>query len=127
MEIFCFRNIKPCTRCVFVTVDPFKGEKDKKGQPLKLLRSIIWASFRYMLMKKINSIIVNCMPFYIKLCVCFCYVKLKRLAGYFTFRKSEGESVFYLIKEFSIISVYPKKGFKNVSLSTVRKNCRNIY
>lgn len=34
-----FRNTSPCTRCLFTTVDPFKGEKDPAGQPLKLLRT----------------------------------------------------------------------------------------
>jgi len=33
-----FRNIKPCTRCVFTTVDPKTGTKDKGGNPLKTLR-----------------------------------------------------------------------------------------
>jgi len=33
-----FRNIKPCTRCVFTTVDPKTGTKDKGGNPLKALR-----------------------------------------------------------------------------------------
>lgn len=37
-ETTVFRNIKPCTRCVFTTVDPFKGEKHPKGEPLKTLR-----------------------------------------------------------------------------------------
>eukprot|EP00088_Acartia_fossae_P071740 TRINITY_DN992_c0_g1_i4.p1 TRINITY_DN992_c0_g1~~TRINITY_DN992_c0_g1_i4.p1 ORF type:complete len:322 (+),score=66.12 TRINITY_DN992_c0_g1_i4:48-1013(+) len=32
------RNIKPCTRCVFTTVDPKTGTKDKGGNPLKTLR-----------------------------------------------------------------------------------------
>ncbi|XP_046395152.1 mitochondrial amidoxime reducing component 2-like [Ischnura elegans] len=34
-----FRNIKPCTRCVFTTVDPYNGQKDPGMQPLKELRS----------------------------------------------------------------------------------------
>jgi uncharacterized protein YcbX len=33
-----FRNIKPCTRCIFTTVDPKTGTKDKGGNPLKILR-----------------------------------------------------------------------------------------
>ena len=33
-----FRNVKPCNRCLYVTVDPVTADKHKKGQPLKLLR-----------------------------------------------------------------------------------------
>jgi len=33
-----WRNVRPSDRCVFTTVDPFKGEKHPKGQPLKQLR-----------------------------------------------------------------------------------------
>jgi len=33
-----FRNVKLCTRCVYVTVDPETGEKDHQGEPLKTLR-----------------------------------------------------------------------------------------
>jgi len=33
-----FRNIKPCTRCIFTTVDPFKGTKDKEMEPLKTMK-----------------------------------------------------------------------------------------
>jgi len=33
-----FRNIKPCTRCIFTTVDPRTGTKDQGGNPLKTLR-----------------------------------------------------------------------------------------
>ena len=32
------RNVKPCTRCVFTTVDPNLGEKRRDGEPLKALR-----------------------------------------------------------------------------------------
>jgi len=35
-----FRNVKPCSRCIFTTVDPTTGIKDPKGQPLKLLREV---------------------------------------------------------------------------------------
>ncbi|XP_071452361.1 mitochondrial amidoxime reducing component 2-like isoform X2 [Hetaerina americana] len=34
-----FRNIRPCTRCVLTTVDPFSGKKADDMQPLKELRS----------------------------------------------------------------------------------------
>ncbi|XP_014229560.1 mitochondrial amidoxime reducing component 2-like [Trichogramma pretiosum] len=33
-----FRNVKPCTRCIFTTVNPEKGEKHPKMEPLKTLR-----------------------------------------------------------------------------------------
>lgn len=33
-----FRNNLPCTRCIFTTVDPFKGVKDEEGEPMKTLR-----------------------------------------------------------------------------------------
>ena len=33
------RNVKPCTRCIFVNVDPETGTKDPGGEPLKTLRS----------------------------------------------------------------------------------------
>jgi len=33
-----WRNIRPSDRCIFTTVDPFKGEKHPKGQPLKMLK-----------------------------------------------------------------------------------------
>ena len=35
-----FRNVKKCTRCIFTTVDPEKGEKRKDGEPLKTLKEI---------------------------------------------------------------------------------------
>ena len=35
-----FRNVKKCTRCIFTTVDPDKGEKRKDGEPLKTLKEI---------------------------------------------------------------------------------------
>ena len=34
------RNVKKCTRCIFTTVDPNKGEKRKDGEPLKTLKEI---------------------------------------------------------------------------------------
>lgn len=33
-----FRFTKPCTRCVFTTVDPERGERRADGQPLKALK-----------------------------------------------------------------------------------------
>ncbi|OWF37746.1 mitochondrial amidoxime-reducing component 1-like [Mizuhopecten yessoensis] len=33
-----FRNIDACTRCILVTVDPFKGEKSKDEEPLTTLK-----------------------------------------------------------------------------------------
>lgn len=33
-----FRNIKPCTRCVFTNIDPETAEKDPKGETLKVLK-----------------------------------------------------------------------------------------
>ncbi|KAJ8679324.1 hypothetical protein QAD02_015111 [Eretmocerus hayati] len=33
-----FRNIRPCTRCIFTTIDPENGTKDPKFEPLKTLR-----------------------------------------------------------------------------------------
>jgi uncharacterized protein YcbX len=32
-----FDVVKPCTRCVFTTVDPFAGERDPSGEPLRTL------------------------------------------------------------------------------------------
>ena len=37
-----FRNSKGCTRCVYTTVNPDIGTKEKDGEPLKTLKS-----FRY--------------------------------------------------------------------------------
>ena len=34
-----FRNVKPCTRCIFTTVDPETGKKNPKVEPLKTLKS----------------------------------------------------------------------------------------
>ncbi|XP_044731243.1 mitochondrial amidoxime-reducing component 1-like [Chrysoperla carnea] len=34
-----FRNVRPCTRCVFTTIDPETGVKDSGSEPLKTLRS----------------------------------------------------------------------------------------
>ena len=33
-----FENVKPCTRCVFTTIDPETGVRDERGEPLKTLR-----------------------------------------------------------------------------------------
>ncbi|XP_028982579.1 mitochondrial amidoxime reducing component 2 [Diachasma alloeum] len=33
-----FRNVKPCTRCIFTTIDPDTGTKDPNTEPLKTLR-----------------------------------------------------------------------------------------
>lgn len=33
-----FEAAKPCTRCVFTTVDPDRGERDDVGEPLRTLR-----------------------------------------------------------------------------------------
>ncbi|XP_046422993.1 mitochondrial amidoxime reducing component 2 isoform X2 [Neodiprion virginianus] len=33
-----FRNVKPCTRCIFTTVDPETGMKSPKVEPLKTLK-----------------------------------------------------------------------------------------
>ncbi|HSX62905.1 MAG TPA: MOSC domain-containing protein [Tahibacter sp.] len=32
-----FDLVKPCTRCIFTTVDPQRGERDASGEPLKTL------------------------------------------------------------------------------------------
>ena len=34
-----FRMVQLCQRCVFTTVDPETGEKDRDGEPLKTLRT----------------------------------------------------------------------------------------
>ncbi|XP_046388798.1 mitochondrial amidoxime reducing component 2-like isoform X2 [Ischnura elegans] len=34
-----FRNVKPCTRCIFTTVDPEKGVKNGNKEPLATLKS----------------------------------------------------------------------------------------
>jgi uncharacterized protein YcbX len=34
-----FEATKPCTRCVFTTVDPLLGERDPSGEPLRTLKS----------------------------------------------------------------------------------------
>ncbi|XP_063704775.1 mitochondrial amidoxime-reducing component 1-like [Culicoides brevitarsis] len=34
-----FRAVKPCTRCIFTTIDPETGVKDPNGEPLKTLRT----------------------------------------------------------------------------------------
>ncbi|XP_015185949.1 PREDICTED: mitochondrial amidoxime reducing component 2-like [Polistes dominula] len=34
-----FRNVKPCTRCIFTTIDPETGVKNPKVEPLKTLKS----------------------------------------------------------------------------------------
>lgn len=33
-----FRNIKPCTRCIFTTINPETGTKHPKAEPLMTLR-----------------------------------------------------------------------------------------
>ena len=33
-----FRNVRPCTRCVFTNINPESGVSNKEGQPLKTLR-----------------------------------------------------------------------------------------
>ncbi|XP_018015031.1 mitochondrial amidoxime-reducing component 1 isoform X1 [Hyalella azteca] len=37
-EMAIFRNVKPCTRCTFVCVDPDTGKKDPNLEPLKTLQ-----------------------------------------------------------------------------------------
>ncbi|XP_003702244.1 mitochondrial amidoxime-reducing component 1 [Megachile rotundata] len=34
-----FKNVMPCTRCIFTTIDPETGKKDPKAEPLKTLKS----------------------------------------------------------------------------------------
>lgn len=34
-----FKAVKPCTRCIFTTVDPETGVKDANGEPLKTLKT----------------------------------------------------------------------------------------
>ncbi|XP_034196557.2 mitochondrial amidoxime reducing component 2 isoform X2 [Osmia lignaria lignaria] len=34
-----FKNVMPCTRCIFTTIDPETGKKDSKAEPLKTLKS----------------------------------------------------------------------------------------
>jgi len=34
-----FEAAKPCTRCVFTTVDPMLGKRDPSGEPLRMLKS----------------------------------------------------------------------------------------
>ncbi len=34
-----FRNVKLCKRCSFTTIDPERGERHPRGEPLKTLRS----------------------------------------------------------------------------------------
>lgn len=33
-----FRNVKPCTRCIFTTIDPDAGIKNNETEPLKTLK-----------------------------------------------------------------------------------------
>lgn len=33
-----FRKTKPCTRCIFTTINPESGIRDLKGEPLKTLK-----------------------------------------------------------------------------------------
>jgi uncharacterized protein YcbX len=35
------RNVKPCTRCIFTTVDPETGTKNAKVEPLKTLKRYV--------------------------------------------------------------------------------------
>lgn len=35
------RNVKPCTRCIFTTVDPETGTKNPKVEPLKTLKRYV--------------------------------------------------------------------------------------
>ncbi|XP_053999671.1 mitochondrial amidoxime-reducing component 1 [Hylaeus anthracinus] len=34
-----FKNVMPCTRCIFTTIDPTTGEKNPQTEPLKTLRA----------------------------------------------------------------------------------------
>lgn len=34
-----FKAVKPCTRCIFTTIDPETGVKDTLGEPLKTLQT----------------------------------------------------------------------------------------
>lgn len=34
-----FRNVKPCTRCVFITIDDETGVMDSQKEPLKTLKT----------------------------------------------------------------------------------------
>lgn len=34
-----FKTVRPCTRCIFTTVDPETGKKNSKAEPLKTLKS----------------------------------------------------------------------------------------
>ena len=40
-----FRNIKPCTRCVFTTINPETAEKSPKFEPIKTLRKYVLIGF----------------------------------------------------------------------------------
>ena len=42
-----FRKAKPCTRCIFTTIDPETGEKHPKYEPLKTLRKSVFLIFIY--------------------------------------------------------------------------------
>lgn len=35
------RNIRPCTRCIFTTIDPETGTKHANAEPLKTLKTYI--------------------------------------------------------------------------------------
>ena len=34
-----FDAVKPCTRCVFTTIDPATGKRDPAGEPLRTLKT----------------------------------------------------------------------------------------
>lgn len=33
-----FRNVKPCTRCIFTNIDPETAKRDPEGNPLNTLK-----------------------------------------------------------------------------------------
>lgn len=36
-----FKNVMPCTRCIFTTIDPETGKKNPKAEPLKTLKRYV--------------------------------------------------------------------------------------
>ncbi|XP_011315393.1 mitochondrial amidoxime reducing component 2-like [Fopius arisanus] len=48
-----FRNVKPCTRCIFTTIDPDTGVKHPKAEPLKTLKR--YRQIQDPVMKKITK------------------------------------------------------------------------
>lgn len=36
-----FRNVKPCTRCIFITINPDTAIRNPKREPLKTLESLV--------------------------------------------------------------------------------------